>query len=171
MANAPSHEQYTQLRVAAATIAFVWVLGHALWLPFEKAMLPFLPLVELGLLILFAWFLVVPSFCELPSLFSQERNFGLFPLSCRCLPGHRSQQGRLAARLLGGKRDSSTPNSGLALTFCHSSGSTSPLAFSNSSEPSLSWWWLSSTLFVLSRFPSPSSPRCSRLPASHSKRV
>ncbi|ORY69309.1 hypothetical protein BCR35DRAFT_334328 [Leucosporidium creatinivorum] len=54
--------KYTQLRVAAASIAFVWVLGHALWLPFEKAMLPFLPLVELGLLIVFAWFLVVPSF-------------------------------------------------------------------------------------------------------------
>lgn len=56
--------QYTQLRVAAATIAFVWVLGHALWLPFEKSMMPLLPLRELGLLILFAWFLVVPAFCE-----------------------------------------------------------------------------------------------------------
>ena len=56
--------QYTDLRIAGASIAFFWVLGHALWLPFEKARMPLLPLRDLGVLILVAWFLVVPAFCE-----------------------------------------------------------------------------------------------------------
>lgn len=64
--------QYTDLRISAGAIAFFWVLGHALWLPFEKALMPLLPLRDLAILIIVAWFLTVPSFCGCFSIGSAQ---------------------------------------------------------------------------------------------------
>lgn len=56
--------RYTDMRVAAATISFIWILGYSLWLPFERAMHPLLSWRDLRPLVLFAWLAVVPAFCK-----------------------------------------------------------------------------------------------------------
>ncbi|GAA6006590.1 hypothetical protein JCM10207_004986 [Rhodosporidiobolus poonsookiae] len=54
--------QYSQMRIAAAVLPFILTLLNALLLPFAKLIAPELPGLELGLLVLAAWFLAVPTF-------------------------------------------------------------------------------------------------------------
>ncbi|BGP12549.1 hypothetical protein JCM10213_004866 [Rhodosporidiobolus nylandii] len=54
--------QYIQLRIGAAVLPFILTTLNAILLPFAKLVAPELPGLELGLLILAAWFLWVPTF-------------------------------------------------------------------------------------------------------------
>lgn len=57
--------QYTHLRIAAAVLVFVLVTLNAVFLTVvAKIVAPELPKMDHGLLILSAWFLWVPAFCE-----------------------------------------------------------------------------------------------------------
>ncbi|GAA5834851.1 hypothetical protein JCM11251_002042 [Rhodosporidiobolus azoricus] len=54
--------QYTQMRIASAILPFILLCLVVLLLPFAKLFAPFLPGLELWLLVLTAWFLWVPAF-------------------------------------------------------------------------------------------------------------
>ncbi|GAA5821903.1 hypothetical protein JCM10212_002453 [Sporobolomyces blumeae] len=55
-------KQYNQMRVASAVLTFVVATFNAVFLPVAKVFAPFLPLLELALVDLAAWFLWVPAF-------------------------------------------------------------------------------------------------------------
>ncbi|KAM0755701.1 hypothetical protein T439DRAFT_351460 [Meredithblackwellia eburnea MCA 4105] len=52
----------TQLRIAGSIFPFLLTIGNAVWLPIEKMKAPEIPWLGLGILLLVAWFLVVPAF-------------------------------------------------------------------------------------------------------------
>ncbi|GAA5915726.1 hypothetical protein JCM5296_004368 [Sporobolomyces johnsonii] len=54
--------QYSQMRIAAAALAFIVATANVLGLPLAKVIAPELSLMELGLLTLSGWFLWVPAF-------------------------------------------------------------------------------------------------------------
>ncbi|GAA5897366.1 hypothetical protein JCM6882_001868 [Rhodosporidiobolus microsporus] len=85
--------QYTQMRIASAILPFILLCLVVLLLPLVKLFAPFLPNLELWLLVLTAWFLWVPafySFCVVTITSDSSDlvcsqlffylSFGLFPL-------------------------------------------------------------------------------------------